>query len=152
MVEPAHDLNLIDERLLAIFLAVGALLGKRLHCILLVVLVLHHQVHRCKVPLPDLLYRLEQLVEPPLVDASSQRISPRNQIALALAVPEGERVLKLLQFEPVRPAQLLLVVFLSQEFEDEVEGEVSPHELFLVGFLDRGGSTLNLKTMQRSCR
>lgn len=63
-----HYLDLVDQRLLAELLAVGALLRKCLHCVLALVLVLDHQVDRGEVPLSYLLDGLEQLVEAALVE------------------------------------------------------------------------------------
>lgn len=38
MIEGSHDVDLLDEALLALVLTVGCLLGERLHCIVTTIL------------------------------------------------------------------------------------------------------------------
>lgn len=76
MIDGSHDFDLIDERLLALFFAVSAFLGKSLNCILLSVFVLDHQVNRSEVALADFLDGLKKFVESALVDFLSEIISP----------------------------------------------------------------------------
>ena len=84
-----HYLYLVDQRLFAELLAVGTLLRKGLHCVLALVLVLDHQVHRRKIALPYLLDGLEQLVEAALVNSRGQIVPPRQQFLLVFAFAQS---------------------------------------------------------------
>lgn len=69
MIERPHDVDLLDEALLALFLAVGCLLGEGLHCVASAIFRLLGQVDRCEVALPYFLLGLELLVEVPLIQS-----------------------------------------------------------------------------------
>ena len=68
VVETSDDLDLLDEALFAILLAIGGFLRKSLHCVLLAVLEALDHVHGGKVAPADLLDGLELLMEANLVE------------------------------------------------------------------------------------
>ena len=67
VVQTAHDLDLLDQALLALIFRVGCLLGEGLDGIIAASFNLLGQVYRSKVALPDLLLGLELLVETSLI-------------------------------------------------------------------------------------
>ena len=99
-VEIAHDLDFPQQTLLAVLLAVGCLLGKRLHCIFPAVLELLSEVDGGEVALAYLLDGLELLVEAELVEVPSQNIPPSGPVPalqlkseLLVAEVEGDALL-----------------------------------------------------------
>ena len=76
IADVSHDLDLLDQALLPLVLAVGRLLGEGLHCVASVVLDLFGQVDRGEVALPDFLLGFELLVEASLVESGSEYLSP----------------------------------------------------------------------------
>lgn len=130
MVELAHDFYFVDEGFLPLVLAVGALLRKRLHCVLLPVLVLDHQVDSREVALADLLDRLEQLMEAALVQPSLEVVAPQQQLLVGLARLQDQQLLEALKLEAVGLSiglhDVLAVLTSSQQFEDELKVELYP--------------------------
>jgi hypothetical protein len=90
MIKTPHNLDLLNETLLTVFLTVRTLLRKCLHCVIYTVLQFLCEVHGRKITLPDLLKRLELLVEPALVEPALQHLPPAQQLVLGLQlVPDG---------------------------------------------------------------
>lgn len=76
MIEPSHQLYFIHQGFLPLVLAVSGFFGKRFDCKFLLVFKADGKVNARKVPLPNLLDWLEQLVETPLVQPRSQDFPP----------------------------------------------------------------------------
>ena len=123
MVELAHELDLVDQRLLALVLGVGGLLAEGLDGEALVVLQPDRQVHRGEVALADLLDGLEELVEAALVDARRQVVPPLFEYFFA-AVVHVEHVAAALELQREGRAYALLDLVLvgpPEHLEDQVE-------------------------------
>jgi hypothetical protein len=108
VAESAHHFDLLDQALLALVLAVGRLLRKGLHRVVPSVLHLLRQVHRREVSLPDLLLRLELLVEAALVEPGL----------------EGFAALAEVGFRPQLIGVLLFALLEGEGGRGEVEGEL----------------------------
>lgn len=68
VVDAAHDLDFVDQGLLAFFLAVCALFGEGFYSVFLTVLVLYDEVDRGKVSLADFFDGFEEFMESSLVE------------------------------------------------------------------------------------
>jgi hypothetical protein len=151
-VELAHDFYFVDERLLALFLTVGALLRKGLHCVLFAVLMLDHQIDSGEIALSDLLDGFEELVKAPLVQSSFEEIPPLQQILVRLGLLQNEQLLKTLELEAIGLAigldDILTVLASPQQFEDEFEVEGNPQVGHGCKFLNKRRCTLILRMMQ----
>ena len=84
MVEAPHDFNLLDKTLLALVLRVGSFFGKRLYCKIFASLNFFSEVDRREVALSDLLFGLELLMKPTLIELDLENIPTSLQIASRL--------------------------------------------------------------------
>ena len=100
MIQAPHDLNFLDQTLLAVSLAVGRFLREGLDGVACSIFQFLRQVDGCEIALADLLDGLELLMEAPLVDLLLEEAPPVVHVGyLGQAVRHGLLAALELDFE-----------------------------------------------------
>jgi len=106
MIHHTHNVDFIDQRLLALIFAEGSLFGKGFDRVFFAIFILDDQINGCKISFSDFLDRFEKFVESSLVEFSTQMIPPLKKMIRNIGVFQGQSLIVSFKLEGMRLTQL----------------------------------------------